>query len=369
VTPPLRDLTSGARCLLGIASRRWVLGGPRSVALAVTTVCNTRCVMCWSHSPLLEDEALLEPRFMEREVFEQILRQCRELGTFRVVVCGDGDPALHPDCDEMLTLANELGMVPYVMTNGLALDGDRVERWSHIRAHFRFSMHAGDAATWQDVHCGGNAAQFDRVSQVIRALAAAGTPHVSTMHVLHKHNFRHVRAMVEHARELGVGEILFRPTRVDATTPLLAVALDPDEEAWLLQELAECLKMAREWGIRTNLADYLATNLFIRSGRLETTELYRKIPCYVGWLYAELAIDGTMTPCIHSSRIMGRVGEERIADVWRSRRYQELRRECLSLPRRGRPVSGCNCDSCCMAKYNLNVHNLLHLRSMRYGEA
>ncbi len=39
------------------------------------------------------------------------------------------------------------------------------------------------------------------------------------------------------------------------------------------------------------------------------------------------------------------------------------------MPRRGRLVEGCICHACRMCKYNLNVHNLLRLKSLRYGEA
>jgi hypothetical protein len=39
------------------------------------------------------------------------------------------------------------------------------------------------------------------------------------------------------------------------------------------------------------------------------------------------------------------------------------------LPRRSEPVEGCECRACCMAQYNVNVHNLLHLKSFKYESA
>lgn len=69
-SPVLRDLSSGARSLAGIVSRNHVFAGPRSVALAISDVCNTNCIMCSCHSPLLEPkdvaaEAYMEPRVLE----------------------------------------------------------------------------------------------------------------------------------------------------------------------------------------------------------------------------------------------------------------------------------------------------------------
>ena len=95
--PRLRDLTSGARTLLGILSARRVFSGPRSIALAISDVCNTHCLMCWDHSPLVRRPP--EPRhtekssngpkppvYMDPAVFETIIRESRDMGTFRIVL-------------------------------------------------------------------------------------------------------------------------------------------------------------------------------------------------------------------------------------------------------------------------------------------
>ncbi len=49
-TNRLGDLVSGARTLLGVISGRKVFGGPRSIALILSSTCNSACVMCWFHS-------------------------------------------------------------------------------------------------------------------------------------------------------------------------------------------------------------------------------------------------------------------------------------------------------------------------------
>lgn len=217
------------------------------------------------------------------------------------------------------------------------------------------------------MHPGGTTEQFKRLSRVIKLLAQADTPHVSTMHVLHKANFRHIREMVEHARELGVREVLFRPVRAEGK--LAQVVLDADEEVQLRRELQHCLRLAESYGIRTNLREYLQNNLHICSGVLETAEIYRKVPCYIGWIYAEFDLDGTMMPCLLSKITMGRAGEQRIRDMWHSPRYLAFRREAISMPRRNELLEGCQCRSCAMFKYNLNIYNLLRLKSLNYGDS
>jgi len=135
VAPRIRDLVSGARALLGIATSRWVFSGPRSVALAISYPCNTSCSMCWYHSPLLHgarpedaDESSLRsrgPLHMDPAVAETIVRESHAMGTFRVVLCGEGEPTLHPHFDHILELVTQLNMEPYVITNGLAVDEAR----------------------------------------------------------------------------------------------------------------------------------------------------------------------------------------------------------------------------------------------------
>jgi MoaA/NifB/PqqE/SkfB family radical SAM enzyme len=304
---------------------------------------------------------------MDPATLETIVRETHAMGTFRVVLGGEGEPSLHPQFDHMLALMTKLGMEPYVLTNGLALDEARARFWATKRAHYRFSIHAGDAETWLRVHPLGRAQQFERLCRVIKILVRAGTARVSTTHVIHRANRHNTPQMVEHARELGVDEILFRPVRAEGS--LVQVVLDAEEEKELRKQLTSSLRLAEAYGIRTNLREYLATNLYIGSGVLQTAHLYRRIPCYIGWLYAEFDLDGTMRPCLHSEIAMGRAGEDRVQDIWRSSRYMGFRREALGMPRHGGLVRGCQCASCCMAKYNVNVYNLLHLKSLRYGGA
>jgi hypothetical protein len=190
------------------------------------------------------------------------------------------------------------------------------------------------------------------------------------MHVLHRENFRNVRAMLGHARALGVRQVLYRPIRLDhRARRLCSLVLSPEEETELRAGLRECRALARRWGIRTNLAEYLENGLCVAAGRLGTGHLYGTIPCFIGWIYAEFDPEGVMTPCLHSKVVMGRAGRDSIRQVWHSTRYREFRRAALTMPLRGRLMDGCTCDACCMAKFNVNIYNLLRLKSFGYGDA
>ncbi len=360
----ISNLSSAIRTMLGIASHRWVLTGPRWVSLSITDVCNANCIMCAGHSPLRElvRGPHRTPRptgHMDTATLEAIVRECAQLGTHHFVICGSGETTLHPGLDRAIDLAIELGMVPYVATNGLSADEARVRRWATRRAFWRFSVHAADPATWLRIHPTGQAEQFHRIARAVRTLAAARAPHVQLFHLIMKGNFRTVRAMLEHAHELGVRDVRFEPVRTGG--PYDQVMLDPDEEARLRRDLRDALALARRLRIRTNLRRYLATNLHIQAGRLRTAELYRRIPCIIGWLYAEFNPDGTVIPCAASRRAMGRIGQQSLHDIWRSPAYAAFRREARALPNRNAsPVDGCPCHGCYMNLFNTAIYKLLH---------
>jgi hypothetical protein len=214
----LRNLNNGLRCLLGLISRRWVFGGPRSAAFILSSECNSHCIMCWFHSPL------------------------------------------------------------------------------------------------------------------------------------------------------GVRQILFLPVQAEGHLSR-HVVLSEDEETELRGHMSAALHLAARLDIRTNLAEYMATNRFVRNGMPDTAELYRQIPCYVGWTYSEFDLDGTMRPCEKSQIVLGKAGSSKIREMWRSQPYRRFRREGRLLPTRTETVTGCACGTCSMAKFNINIHNLLQLKSTRYYEA
>jgi hypothetical protein len=75
-----------------------------------------------------------------------------------------------------------------------------------------------------------------------------------------------------------------------------------------------------------------------------------------------------MRPCEKSQIFLGKAGSRKIREMWLSQPYRRFRREGRLLPTRREAVTGCTCETCSMAKFNINIHNLLHFKSARYDE-
>lgn len=87
---------------------------PRQLTIAVTADCNLRCAGCRYGRDFMPGERLALSTVTE------VLTDARAGGIERVRFYG-GEPLLHPDLPAMIRHASELGMYPYITTNGTHL--------------------------------------------------------------------------------------------------------------------------------------------------------------------------------------------------------------------------------------------------------
>jgi MoaA/NifB/PqqE/SkfB family radical SAM enzyme len=92
--------------------------------------------------------------------------------------------------------------------------------------------------------------------------------------------------------------------------------------------------------------------------RLEVGEaVWEKMPCYMGWITAELKMDGTVIPCCSCNLPMGNINENSMADIWNSPAYQVFCRQTVT--RAGLTAMSRRCD-CAYCSYTDNgrVHRI-----------
>ena len=71
-------------------------------------------------------------------------------------------------------------------------------------------------------------------------------------------------------------------------------------------------------------------------------------------------VGGLAYPCHRCYEPIGNAYEQKFGDIWRGAAYRRFRREARAINRRGTPVAGCACDSCCHYMMNLRVYQSLH---------
>ena len=129
--------------------------GPLYTEMELTRRCNCRCVFCGvDHQVNTSDDRV------DLALARKILTGLSELGNKSVMMCGNGEPLLHPDADEIIAFA-AARMSVSVTTNGIALSADTLPLIDHLE-WIRFSVNGGTPENYAAIH-GTNQKAFDQV--------------------------------------------------------------------------------------------------------------------------------------------------------------------------------------------------------------
>lgn len=114
--------------LLGM-QRGQPVSGPQTLHIDVTNGCNTNCVTCWDHSPLLQlgRSVAWKKQKIDAATVSDILNDVAELGGLRaVILSGMGEPFTHPDIYQMIAEVKRRGLHLTLITNLMAADAPRI---------------------------------------------------------------------------------------------------------------------------------------------------------------------------------------------------------------------------------------------------
>jgi radical SAM protein with 4Fe4S-binding SPASM domain len=98
-----------------------VVRQPHTCIWEITRRCNLRCIHCENQS------GPCSPRELSPERIHRVARELVELGCQDVDVTG-GEPLLHPQWDELCRGFASLGLRTAIITNGILLDQERLDR-------------------------------------------------------------------------------------------------------------------------------------------------------------------------------------------------------------------------------------------------
>lgn len=273
---------------------------PLDVDIEVSSLCNLDCVMCE------RKRMTRKPMNMPFELFTAIIAECRDMGVDQVKLNLWGESLMNPrfldmvrfakaNSDLILQFNTNANLLTPELSRGLVAAGlDKMT----------VSFDGMSAATYEKIRRKGN---FERVWANVHALLAA-------------------------KQEAG------------SRLPLLTLQIlqTPDT-------LAEVDAFVEYW---TNKADYVSvTNIsaVVDQGILdhsvrEERRTAERTPCAELWQRLSVFADGAVTVCCSDFQgflAIGRVGEDRLLDLWRGEKLQELRRR-----HRAGDLAGLVCDRC-----------------------
>ncbi len=131
---------------------------PTHLQIIISDLCNQDCHFCayrmeggFSTALFKDEEGNKNPkRFIPTEKAKEILDDCARLGVPAVEFTGGGEPTVHPDCFEIISHAQSLGLQTGLVTNGILLNRARDEVLEKL-TWLRISLDAGTPETYERI--------------------------------------------------------------------------------------------------------------------------------------------------------------------------------------------------------------------------
>jgi SynChlorMet cassette radical SAM/SPASM protein ScmF len=182
-----------------------------SLYLYIAGNCNLACRHCWIVPTYVPSKGGGEAvdnslGYIKLEHVSKAIREAKPLGLQSVKLTG-GEPTLHPQFRELLTLIHNEGLRIHIETNGTLIDKDLARFMKEAGVEFVSVSLDGARAETHD-HMRGVPGSYDRALAGIRALAAVGYP-VQAICTLHRGNVAEVDELITLSEALGCDSIKF----------------------------------------------------------------------------------------------------------------------------------------------------------------
>ncbi|MDD5119813.1 MAG: radical SAM protein [Candidatus Omnitrophica bacterium] len=325
--------------LKGISTKCYAYKGPDLVQIDCTDKCNSRCLACWVHSPLLNSKENKDFLDIEPSILKRFIREAKKSGTREVCFSGGGEPFLYEHIWEILEFTQKNSMPFRINTNFTLLSKRDIKRLLSYNklASLTVSIWAPDAGLYSELH-GRNKESFDSLISNLRFLNKLKTPRLNVIvySVMTSMNYFASKALTNLARETGCSGIEFALIdAIPANTDSLL--LNENQLSYLKSDFLGLIRQAEDFGKAFKIIN---KELFLR--RLscpgascgEYDAFVDRIPCYSGWVFLRLRANGDLNSCLKSHKIpIGNIYNESFLSIWNNASQQEFRRKCLALPK------------------------------------
>lgn len=328
--------------------------GPQTVHLDITNACNTDCVTCWDHSPLLHapQPSSWKRRRADPHQLSTLLDDITSLGGLEsIVVSGMGEPFTHPDVYEILADIKRRGLHLTIITNLVAADVDRIIELGVDT--LLIGVQGASEAAYLAFHPSFHAGHWQRLQTALTRLHAAGRrdKHVQVICGCNAHE---LSAMIDQADHFDAEQVNFKLASLRNGTETAAIS-PAQREALLNHDIAAARARADELGVTTNLDVFEQQ---VRAGG-EATAPISDVGCFLGYHYSRVTVDGTVLYCCNTEVEVGRLADQPFSALWRGPAWQALRARL----RAGQYFPGCH--QC--GKFNQNVKLSARFREL-YGD-
>jgi MoaA/NifB/PqqE/SkfB family radical SAM enzyme len=83
-------------------------------------LCNYKCLKCCNRLESRHDNSSY--LYLSLDEIKNVLKEARDIGARVLVIAGEGEPLLHSDILKIVSFSYDLGLIPYIFTNGSMLN-------------------------------------------------------------------------------------------------------------------------------------------------------------------------------------------------------------------------------------------------------
>jgi len=350
-------IKDGILYVRGILSRRYAYKGPHIIVPYVTNVCTMNCVGCWHHSFRKRDSLSLtsEKQHIKTENFMRIIDEAGKMNVRSVILSGSGEPFMHPDILRFIQYIKQKNMECHVVTNGAFIKEDNLITLSSLRLDsLILSLWDHDSKRYEELRPGhGRALENIKRWMKFYKTKKMLLPKLKLVYLISNKNYSYVNEMYEFSKIYAINSILFKLFRIEdgMTNDFL---LSQKQIAAVIAQL-ERISMINKGRIPTNIHEIhsFLKRVQVKNGLYQNNFL-REMPCYIGWFYTIILLNGDVSPCCGCRKYaLGNVYKNSLSEIWNSKLYEEFRYNTLTDKHSGM-YKNWHCGDLC-SDYNINL--------------
>lgn len=355
----MENIRNKFRLFQGLLTGEFARVGPDYVDLDVTRRCNLTCLGCCFHSPYVQNVKQRYPKVADIDVglVRKTIPELHRMGCRLIVIQGAGEPLMHPDIVEIVSIIKKAGMRLIVITNGLLLDEDKIRAFMDAPLDvLRVTLWASSPEQYRLQYPGSDEKNLELILDRLKFLKAlkkergSSSPEICLHHPINRNNFRTIERFVDLALSAGCDSLSFSPFN-PVWQSLAKFALTSEEEKEVMTALRRVRKRLDSLAVPHNIDQVL-----LRYGMGQ--DVWEKLPCYIAWFHARIRSDGAVQMCGRSELVFGDLHQKSFSEVWNDLPLRRFRRQAMKCETLAGLRESCDCDYCCFARDNMRIHRI-----------
>lgn len=294
---------------------------PINVEISPSSRCNQKCGHCYTRY-ITESE--IAPALIEDDLYFKVIHDCVDFGVKAIIICGAGEPMLHPKTPEAISCAKMLGMDVCMATNGMLATKEKMKRCLKNLSYIRFSISAGTPKRYAELQ-GSTEKAFHQVMENLQDLVNLKRLYgfnttIGVAYPLFEGCENEIIPFVKSVRRIGVDYIQLKPCGDFKKSGYVY-----KKETYRNEVMKEKLKEAE----KLTTDNFYCQVKYDRFKWLEEAE-EKGLPgkCWGLLIYTQVGSDGKVYTCSGSwydeNDCYGDLNKNTLKEIWHSDRLKEV---------------------------------------------